>query len=128
MNHLRFIFKIRSKLFSVNKFDAKYIDDTSVQEEKRQSEDSIQSNQKNSNTLDILSEENIFLSRNSDQSNTISHLTTPAFMNHSVVFISVIVSSFLILLFLVCLIIVSSRFNFPHFLFLYLHLINFMFE
>lgn len=83
-----------------NKFEAKYLNlvGSRLTDEKRLLDE---------NYLESLTQENIFISRNSDQ-NTISHLAKSSFLNHSIVFISVIISSLLLLLLLVSLIIVSN--------------------
>jgi hypothetical protein len=50
--------------------------------------------------------ENVYLSRSSADRNLFKHLT-PSFMNHGVVFVAIIITSFLILMFLIGLVIVS---------------------
>ena len=71
-------------------------------------------------------EENIFLSRDSNL-NGHHHLTTPAFLKHTFVFIAVIVVSFLVLMFLVAIVIVS-RFSMKFCWLEILKRINFLFD
>jgi hypothetical protein len=108
-------FKIRTRSFSLNKYDAKFLDSSELGE-RNGSDASLSYKNKlnisnlnlNDSNFNIWDNEESFLSVHNPESNSISHLTTPGFMNHSIVFISVIISSFLILVFLIGLVLVND--------------------
>jgi hypothetical protein len=93
--------------YSLNKFDLKYLNLPSDVEDKRHLIE-----EKNAQELADLVEqfghENIYLSRSSADRKLFKHLT-PSFMNHSVVFVAIIITSFLVLIFLIGLVIVSLK-------------------
>ncbi|CAF0775696.1 unnamed protein product [Brachionus calyciflorus] len=91
---------LRSKDFMPQKFNIKYLStqNSSIFGEKRFIEE---------NYLESLTSENLYLSRNSDLS-TISHLTSSVFLNHSIAYLSVIASSFFIIVFVVSLFIITQ--------------------
>ena len=96
----------------MSKLDSKYLNIVES-EEKRLLDDKNDEYNRNLYLDSLTSDDSVYLSKSSETLNNpinpVNHLTTPAFVNHSLVFISVIVSSFLVLLFLVAIIIVRYK-------------------